>query len=142
MLQAQQEWSNALSVPITGVTQAVDAHIRSWGGPRAEIDAFRGEPSTWAGLAEPPVTTWVQSIIVNDVTNHVLSHSGQGRMFTIERANADEVRMIATHELGHSLGYWGHSTDNQEIMWPFVSTNVTLRANEIRHLRQIYDHFR
>lgn len=143
MLQAQREWNNALNVPIVGVTQATNAQIRSFGGTRAHIDAFRNEgPSGWAGLAEFAPNTPEQVITVRGVSRGVHRFFDQSRIFTVERPNADEVLMVAIHELGHALGYWGHSSSSHDVMWQWVSTNTTLQTNERRHMRQIYDFFR
>ncbi|SCZ03830.1 matrixin family metalloprotease, partial [Alkaliphilus peptidifermentans] len=155
MLEAQQAWSNALDVPITGVTQAENAHIRSFGGQRADIDDLRGEgPSTWAGLAVYPTTALEQNIILDDTTRNVLRFSGQARIFVIERStdttwtqyDIDITRKVTVHELGHTLGWMGHTSrilaDDTYVMWWQANTHFNLRPNEIRHLKQIYDHFR
>lgn len=46
----------------------------------------------------------------------------------------------ATHELGHALGYAGHSTTKGDIMYTSSTSNTTnaLTTRDINHLKQIY----
>ena len=44
-----------------------------------------------------------------------------------------------THELGHAMGWRGHSTSSNCVMWQGTSTRTTLQTSEINHLSQIYD---
>ena len=145
MLRAQQAWSGALGVPITGVTQAVNAQIRAFGGRLEYIYEFHGAwDPRWAGLASPPTVQLEQSINIDNLTRHIFRHSGQGRIYVIERQNANEVLTVTKHEVGHALGYWGHSPHNHDVMWYrlTIPPNTALGQNEVRHLRQIYDYFR
>ena len=48
----------------------------------------------------------------------------------------------AVHELGHALGYNGHSPSSTDIMYAYnneSNTNYTLTTNDIAHLKQVYN---
>lgn len=47
---------------------------------------------------------------------------------------------IAAHELGHALGYFGHSPNSGEIMSSVIDFNTkeNLTSDEINHLKQVY----
>ena len=46
---------------------------------------------------------------------------------------------IATHEMGHLLGWYGHSTVSSDVMYSSPSSVVTLSNRDIRHILQVYD---
>lgn len=156
MLEAQRAWPNALGVTITGVTQAANAQIRSWGGTAQNIADHLGRLTfPYEGLAE--IVWWTPragTITVGGVTRNAYELASHNRMWVRQRSTAaswtqddiNRTRNTTAHELGHVLGYIGHSPrvaeNNQDVMWWTNHAGFTLRQNEIRHLRQIYDHFR
>lgn len=48
---------------------------------------------------------------------------------------------VLIHELGHALGYAGHSENNADVMFKDANGSTTLSANETNHLKQIYDRY-
>jgi len=153
---ARNAWSSALGVPINAASANQTAQIRAFGGSREEIERFRRIWNTdWAGFAEWPTGyTNARAIFINGVTRQVVRFSGHSRIFVVERftgvnwtvAQGNETTMTTMHELGHALGWWGHShnisVNNQDIMWYRVHQGTTLRPNEIRHLAQFYARLR
>jgi len=69
---------------------------------------------------------------------------GDGGMIMIVFSTTEIPTQTTIHELGHSLGYWGHSPNNSDLMWREASSTerLTLRPAEIEHLRQVYRQFR
>ena len=50
----------------------------------------------------------------------------------------DNYTNTATHELGHALGWMGHSTVNTDIMYAYCNGITVLSSAEKIHLSQIY----
>ena len=46
---------------------------------------------------------------------------------------------VATHEMGHLLGWYGHSTYSSDIMYSSPTSVVSLSNRDIRHISQVYD---
>jgi predicted Zn-dependent protease len=65
-------------------------------------------------------------------------------MFVVagETTSVNMLRNVTVHELGHTLGYYGHSAEQSKTMARTESTIYTLSENERKHLRQVYDYFR
>jgi len=66
-------------------------------------------------------------------------------VFTGSTRNINFATMTAIHELGHALGYYGHSPNSNDVMAatpPLFSPPETLNPAELEHLRQIYRRFR
>ena len=48
------------------------------------------------------------------------------------------IKCLATHELGHALGYTGHSYEGEDIMYPEIQYAYQLSWYDISHLSQVY----
>lgn len=137
-------WSNALAVPITTTNSRQQAQLTSFGGEREYLIRFSGQlniAENVAGFAEHPTRTPIQQLIIGNSTKTVFMHPGQSRLFNFEREVRNLTQLIK-HEIGHSLGYWGHSDNINSVMWWQLRGNSSLQQGEIDHLRQVYNHFR
>lgn len=50
----------------------------------------------------------------------------------------EEYRNTCTHELGHALGWFGHSGNSSDIMYSLGTSVTSLTARDVNHLSQIY----
>jgi len=130
------------------------ANIRAYGGDRHSILQTTGvwEPDL-AGVASIPGRGLggresVGTIQAGGITRIVDRFSGTGggaNILVTFTGNNSMATMVTMHELGHVLGYWGHSPNSNDVMratLPLFSPNETLNPAEIEHLRQIYRTFR
>ena len=155
-------WGDALGVRINRTPQT-NANIQNHVGRRAPLAAYMrtygGQIATYApiifpgnilGVAftAPPASSY--NIQAGGATRIVDRYTGVARTFSsYEWSNSTALsdialRNILLHEVGHALGWRGHSRIRGEIMYANVlpTNHNNLSANERRHLRQIYDAFR
>jgi len=168
---ARNAWANALDIEfniITNVDTAVN--IRAYGGCRHLIQERVEDRDTpfcpnndrhGVALMRAAIDGGaVGTIQTGGVTRNVFRFrdddpapamiiavfSNSGRWNTFDSRNINFATMAAMHELGHALGYFGHSPNSNDVMvgdtsW-LLTPNVTLNPAEIEHLRQIYGRFR
>ena len=48
---------------------------------------------------------------------------------------------VTVHELGHALGWMGHSTSSSDLMYTYANGLTTPQSRDISHLKQFYDLF-
>ena len=149
---SRAHWGSALGVHIGRASSPGYAQIRATGGSYNTLNHILGGgfEDGWGGVAFFPERTRVATITADNQTRNVLRFWDQSPMYVLQVSythdwrdwRVNEGRMATTHELGHSLGYWGHSPDDGYVMWHQVRENFILQPNEIRHLRQIYQSYR
>jgi len=155
---ASFEWAHALdrTAVIRPTTIEASAQIRLYGGTveafMEELSNMRAPDPDWAGWAEVPWGARNGTVTIDGITRSVTRLTGYSRAFVLEMStspvwgqthnHAGYLFGVTIHELGHALGYLGHSPGRDDVMWYGVNNAPVLQPNEIRHLRQIYDRFR
>ena len=156
MGEARADWSSALGVTFNTVNNRYNANIRVYGGDRILIQEHlrHAQPFTGAGIFIPPQEEYAieifDTIHAGGSNRTVARFAGRGTSANIiavfPETNENLIRMITIHELGHALGYYGHSPNSNDVMYretPFFGgPNTQLNPAEIEHLRQIYRIFR
>ena len=154
--EARHAWGSALGINI-GTATRNNAQIVATGGPRRDVELDQGSrvgTTAWTGLARRATRRHEATLNIGGANRRVYRLSGQAQMWVVQRSTAavwpqndhNRTRKTTIHELGHTLGYWGHSPtrpgNNQDVMWYSSTPHVTLQPTERRHLRQIYNRFR
>ena len=158
MTTARSTWGASLGVSFNDVTNRESANIRAYGGDRHEIRRSINWPfaltATYGAMLPPRRGDFAESagtIQARGIDRSVFRFTGSGdtgliiAVFTGSARNNTFATMTAIHELGHALGYYGHSPNSNDVMTanpPLFSPNETLNSAELEHLRQIYLRFR
>ena len=163
---ARSTWEAALGIPslFNNVTSPATANIRVyWGTPEQFQDEARliyTPDERYGATALTPEREGISDGRVRETT----IHAGGATRSVYRLVGTGDLAMIvgvwshrgtrginlapftATHELGHALGYIGHSPNSSDVMraaverWQTPDPNI--RPAELEHIRQIYRRFR
>ena len=61
------------------------------------------------------------------------------RGYVLNQSTLTNFYNVSTHELGHALGWRGHSSYSSDVMYTYGNGVTTLQTRDILHLKQIYD---
>ena len=146
-----------LNVPINHENNQANADIIAYGGKRSTLQLLYpdlGVGYSEAGGAYPPSHVIAGTLTIAGTTRQVRAYNTntqKAEMYVIDeypsygQKEINEILNTTMHELGHNLGYHGHSpnvtANNQDIMWEKVHEHTTIKQLENRHLHQIYRHY-
>ena len=149
--EAREQWANALGITVSSTSES-SANIRAYGGTRARMQLESGDNGIWSGFTNFYYDTTITATINANGSKkvHKAYRLSPTKMYVVQittnstwtQDEINKTRLTTTHEFGHSLGYSGHSLNSQDVMHKDNKPQFTLRANEILHLKQIYDNFR
>lgn len=136
---ARNQWRNA-GITIGSTTTESNASLKIYGGT---YDALWWEA--------PGLTTdhYGLAIILQQNYEGYWAYIGnrynsnnitRADAFVVHRNNrsANQYRSTATHELGHALGWYGHTRTSGNVMSSAPSSRTHLTSIDRRHIRQIY----
>ena len=55
-----------------------------------------------------------------------------------QQALEQKLKNTVTHEMGHALGWIGHSSNSNDVMYSVRSSISVLTSRDITHLEQVY----
>lgn len=133
------KWDEVINLTVNYSPLDTSALIQYHGGTIAEINEY-GE--------------FALDSSVNGVTRFSSSFEGNWRYGTTSKEGyllsniigcivdkdhtTDEYRKTCAHELGHALGWLGHSRNINDIMYSFGSDSTSLTTRDANHLSQVY----
>lgn len=135
---AASEWEDALGITINTSSTTPSGNIEYYGGTRSEITTYTGYtlPLDSAGQTRYYYTaeegTWTYGN--SSKTGYLFSFI---YCYLLDESDDYEYN-VATHELGHALGWMGHTTNTSAVMYHTQSNVITLTTIDKNHLSQVY----
>lgn len=141
MNQAINQWRNTLDIDLSGSTSSTywQSNLRFHGGTVAQINAY-GDISYQSGTAGRTEWIWSYegSATFASSTKYIYTISS-AKGYVLDDGNSqNDTYQTCAHELGHSLGWDGHSSNSSDVMYKISHTQFTLTTRDKRHLQQVY----
>lgn len=143
MVHGIDEWksSSALNCSMTDsqATTSSSTKVIFYGGTKAELDALGifSLTSSNTGLTNTTSSsegTWTYGSTTKDGK---LISKVRGCIVDKSRTT-DQYKNTSTHELGHGLGWAGHSSNSSDVLYASATSITSLTTRDKRHLKQVY----
>jgi len=134
---ARSQWSSA-GVSTNSVDSTIGAEIDFLGGTYNDLTTyFDSLSSSDTGITRTTYSyegEWTYS--GTDKDGYVLSYAICG--IVDKGRTADQYKNTCMHELGHALGWSGHSSNSSDVMYAYATTITSLTSRDKNHLNQVY----
>lgn len=141
MSRAASLWSSTLGITVTANTTNTSPEITFYGGTQDELNAegtFTVD-SSYDGLTRSYTKvegTWNYG--TTTIEGRTLT-SAYGYVLMTDSYSQAHYNNVALHELGHALGWRGHSSETTDVMYKSSSSSrVNLTTRDKNHLAQVY----
>ena len=139
-LHAQNEWETALGISFNNVIKLNDAQLKVYGGTYNELTGIGVDlDNNVVGLTKRITINWVGSSKYNGYNKEIYNVSAVNCYIVDESTSThDRLKNTCTHEMGHALGWVGHSKEEHDIMYPLRKSYNELNYRDQFHLQQVY----
>lgn len=141
---AGTQWNFALPISI-GETSPNYAINYIYGGPRSEMKKIISDiPSIAAGVTHPYRNTSDYFVKYGKVSKFIYPYTGaKVCIIQMPLASLQHYKSVTLHEMGHMLGWEGHSPTKSDVMYDTVQTSpvTTLTERDKKQLTQIYSFY-
>ena len=139
---AKTQWNTNAGIGLTITDSSSQANIHCYGGTAEEIAEQTGK--TAASLSGHSGMTYYNSKTLEGTYTYG-SSTKKGYIFSdvlvvvldLDR-DAAYTKKTTIHEIGHALGWMGHSSNSSNVMYQGSTTETTLTTADKRHLQQVY----
>lgn len=135
---ARNIWSTALGVNMTSTGSSSNANIKIYGGSASDLAKYGGKlGSNDYGYTQRGFNCTGYYSSGSD--RKLYGKMTSATVYILSRtASSNSVTNVCLHELGHALGYIGH-TNSSGIMYYQPSEIIELTRNDLNHLSQVYN---
>lgn len=142
-LYAIKQWESALNISIENVISMSDANMKFYGGTWDELIAMgielkSGQGDTLGFMVDYEYTSTIRVEILSNGQKVSVVEFEEATYAIIDKGFLSNYNSVTTHELGHALGWLGHSYDNNDMMYAIRSGVTELTARDREHLLQVY----
>lgn len=133
------QWDDALGITLNYGSTYTSAPIKFYGGTKDEVSAYGDFTITSSTNGVTILTVSVEGTwkYGNTTKTGYLLSSAVGCIIDKDHTT-DEYKKTCTHELGHALGWVGHSSNSSDIMYSLGSSVTSLTTRDSKHLSQVY----
>lgn len=136
---AMGQWDNA-GVPSEGTDDESESDLTVEAGTWDYVKALVPELSVGATGATKHSRVIEGTWIYNGTSKTGYNQRSGTKVYviTIDGRTDDQYKKTTTHEFGHAMGWYGHSSVTGDIMRQGTSSQTTLSTRDKNHLNQIY----
>ncbi len=137
---ARTQWSSA-GISTTNVGTGTSGNIKCYGGTAAQLVAELGKPaSDFDGVyGITYYSSSLQYYLDYYGTTKYLRTISSAKVCILDKGrNLPQTKKTFMHEVGHALGWFGHSVDSEDVMYGSGSSVDALTNHDKLHLLQVY----
>ena len=136
-------WNSALPISVSEQT-VYYALQTAYGGTRAQlITVFPSLAIGDTGMSVRGSTLTTYSASYAGIVRMIHQYDAGGKFCVVQNttSNANNYKNTALHELGHIIGWRGHSSNSTHVMYDTVSSVTSLTTADKKHVTQVYSLF-
>lgn len=131
------KWNSSLGSSMSRSSSS--SSLSFYGGTKAELDALGIFSLTTSNNGSTISTSSEEGTWTYGTTTKNGRKTSKATGCVVDKGRTtDQYKKTATHELGHALGWAGHSDTSTDIMYGSGSSVTELTTRDKRHLTQVY----